>query len=442
MIDFRQILDRYKPTEAQNEEIRQIAEGIISRTEQSIRKAGVKAKALLVGSVAKGTNLASGDLDIFVVFSKEYSRREMERVGLRIGHEVIRDGTEKYAEHPYVSGYMGSRKIDIVPCFEIDPNTRIISSVDRTPLHTQYVLQNLDQEGRDQVRLLKLFMKSIGVYGSEIKVSGFSGYVCELLIIKYGSMLKTLEAFSRTRGQMVVPFNGSDTSSFKSPVIIIDPTDLTRNAAAAISVENFARMKICSRMFMEEQDPKFFDAGRSYSAEKFRDRGTAARIFTIAKLDLIDDILFSQAVRFRNIIVQILDEEGFYPMASEVDISDTIEVLVECKLSTLPGTRVHQGPPVDAANAMDFIRKWSGAEGVHGPYVCGDRLCADVPVQTRTIEDVVRSRINGFNIGKNIDELKNGMEIVDPVRTKKEYRVVGKFYSRSISQFIRPKKSP
>ena len=29
-------------------------------------------------------------------------------------------------------------------------------------------------------------MQGIGVYGAEIKVGGFSGYLCELLVMKYG----------------------------------------------------------------------------------------------------------------------------------------------------------------------------------------------------------------------------------------------------------------
>ena len=44
-----------------------------------------------------------------------------------------------------------------------------------------------------EVRLLKRFMKMVGTYGSEFKVGGFSGYLCELMIIRYGSFLKVLK---------------------------------------------------------------------------------------------------------------------------------------------------------------------------------------------------------------------------------------------------------
>jgi tRNA nucleotidyltransferase (CCA-adding enzyme) len=47
-----------------------------------------------------------------------------------------------------------------------------------------------------EVRLLKKFMKGTGVYGAEIKIGGFSGYLCELLILKYRSFAQTIEAFA------------------------------------------------------------------------------------------------------------------------------------------------------------------------------------------------------------------------------------------------------
>lgn len=430
MIDFGPILRKYKPSEEHNTALKQTASEVMGRINSILEQKNIKAKSLLVGSVAKGTNLASGDIDLFVIFSKDYSSRDMERLGLMIGHEVLPEGREKYAEHPYVSGQLGDRKVDIVPCFEIDPGTRIISSVDRTPLHTDFVLKNLNTEGQDQVRLLKLFMKGIGVYGSEIKVSGFSGYVCELLVIKYGSMLKVLEAFASLKGKMRISLEEGDIRDFDAPIVIIDPTDITRNAAAAISLENFSRMKINSRTFLANPVEHYFNTGAIYYPEKYRERGTVIRIFTLEKPDIIDDILFSQANRFRNILVQILEEDGFMPISSEVDLSDDIEAMVECKLRKLPATKVHVGPPVDAQNAIDFIRKWSGGKATLGPYVCGDRLCADIPVEKRELEEVVRERINGFVIGKNIDHFKAKMKIIDPSKSTRKFLVLGKFYSK------------
>ena len=39
-------------------------------------------------------------------------------------------------------------------------------------------------------------MKGVGVYGAEIRVGGFSGYLCELLTLSFGSFTDILKAVS------------------------------------------------------------------------------------------------------------------------------------------------------------------------------------------------------------------------------------------------------
>jgi tRNA nucleotidyltransferase (CCA-adding enzyme) len=68
----------------------------------------------------------------------------------------------------------------------IVPNLEWLSATDRTPF-IHYVKKRLGKTLQDDVRLLKKFMQGIKVYGAEIKTGGFSGYLCELLILHYGS---------------------------------------------------------------------------------------------------------------------------------------------------------------------------------------------------------------------------------------------------------------
>ena len=51
---------------------------------------------------------------------------------------------------------------------------------------------------------LKLFMRKQGIYGSELKTNGFSGYVTELLIVNYGSFLSAITHFSTLKGKLIV----------------------------------------------------------------------------------------------------------------------------------------------------------------------------------------------------------------------------------------------
>jgi len=433
MIDRERILRRWKPDQNEVGKLRDISSMILKKTESVLQREHIDAEPLIVGSVAKHTNVKGGDLDIFIVFSRKYTESTIGRLGLKIGHEVLPNGREKYAEHPYVSGTIDGVKIDLVPCFKIEKNSTIISSVDRTPLHTQFVLENLNENRRDEVVLLKAFMKTIGVYGSEIKTSGFSGYICELLVIHFGSFEDVIRMFSTAKGRIIIPQNSELSRKFSSPVVIIDPTDSSRNAAAAVSLENLSRMKIESKIFLRTQSLDYFRGEVPIAPSGYRERGTFMRIFRIPRPDLVDDIVYSQAKRFRTQLMDLFSSYGFYPISSELCVSDEkIDVLIELKLVRLPGTKIHIGPPVDDENVYDFIEKWSKGAAIRGPYVSDDRLCADIPVERRDIEDVVLSEIGNMNIGKHLNLVKDKIEIIDPSTTSDTYEVLGIFYSRGI----------
>ena len=94
----------------------------------------------------------------------------------------------RYAEHPYVHGIVKGVEVDVVPCYRLKDASRIKSAVDRTPFHHEWLKDRIKGK-ENEVRLLKGFLKANGLYGAEYKVRGFSGYLCELLIMFYGSFV-------------------------------------------------------------------------------------------------------------------------------------------------------------------------------------------------------------------------------------------------------------
>lgn len=113
---------------------------------------------------------------------------------------------------------------------------------------------------KSEVRVLKKFLKSIGIYGSQISVSGFSGYVTEVLILKYGSFRNVLQTFAELTPNYIVSLDSPDQSlieKFRSPITIIDPIDSNRNLGAAISAECLAKFVLASRLFLKAPSTKF-----------------------------------------------------------------------------------------------------------------------------------------------------------------------------------------
>lgn len=431
MIDLEALKKRVSPDSKEEQSLLAIAEALLRNIRDIVKEEGLDAEPVLVGSVSKGTYL-DPDIDVFISFNRRYDRESMVAAALGIGHRVLPDAIERYAEHPYVSGHIDGVKIDVVPCYRIEKGEKIISAVDRSPLHTRYVLDNLAESRRGEVRLLKAFMKTAGIYGSEVMTRGFSGYVCELLIIKHGTFLDTIRSFSVSRGRYVISGDSADLKKFREPAVIIDPVDNRRNAAAAIGIESLASMRVLSREFLNDPSEDYFSRQRKKVPVKM-DRGTSFRVFRLRPpAGMIEDTIYPQAERFRNILTEILDEGGFDPVGTELLVDDDIEILVECRLSVSPKFFIHMGPPADSARTHDFITKWKTRNDVIGPYIKGDRLYADVPARQLSIEDYVSERIAEFNIGAHLNELKDSLIIVDPLNSKDSFPVMDKYFSRSI----------
>lgn len=406
------MLDAIKPSPEEEERIISTANSVLERVQEEVRRRGVRASPILVGSVAKGTFLRDPDIDVFIRFSPEYSREEMEKIGLEIARSVMPDGVESYAEHPYLRGVIDGLRVDIVPCFMVEDPSKRISAVDRTPFHTEFVLANLRDEQRDEVRILKAFMKGIGVYGAEARVRGFSGYLCELLIIKYGTFLNVLRNAARWKRKTYIHL-GNGGKKFPEPLVFVDPVDGNRNVASAVSEESKSLFTLASMEFLKSPSKKFFfpPPPRKLSREEIlsamRERGTKFYAVIFPRPRVIDDVLYPQIRRTMKAFQDILGEFivlNTYHAVSE----DHVAFILELERDELPEVQKHEGPPVWHGNAHRFLEKWRGTT-LRGPYIEGSRLYVDRKRTLRTVEEVLRKGLENYKIGKHFEKRKDRM---------------------------------
>jgi len=330
----------------------------------------------LYGSIAKGTAISGDlDLDVFVLVPREYGREWIRENFLRIAKEALGDipYEERYAEHPYLRAKPGSIEADIVPALKISRASEAVTAADRTPFHTEYVRKMLSEEGRDHVRLLKKFMKGVGVYGAEIRVSGFSGYVAELLIITYGGFLEVIERASRWKPPVVIIPPGCDISEneakklFKgSPFILPDPVDARRNAGAAVSLKTISEFIVASKLYLARPSHRFFeppeidDTMVESSFESLRKRGTCAVILTLRLRRSAPDNIWGEIKSLSKRIYNRLRSER-YPVLrrSEYWDEESREALIALELlSCNPSEPIQvEGPPAWMDNSLEFIEK-------------------------------------------------------------------------------------
>src|SRR3989441_716281 len=251
------VLKKILPTEEEEVRLHEVVHELKERLSERIAARRLDANPILVGSVAKGVHLHEPEIDMFVAFPPDLPRERLETEGLAMG-DILERPVRMYAEHPYTRGWYNGFEVEIVPCYRITDATQRLSAVDRTPLHVDYVLGHLQENQATEVRLLKAFAGGIGVYGAEAKIRGFSGYLCELLVLKYGTFRGVLEAAKTWHPGTKVEFETPAGRAFNEPFVVVDPVDGNRNVASAGSAERLATLVHAALEYLAKPSDRVF----------------------------------------------------------------------------------------------------------------------------------------------------------------------------------------
>ncbi len=402
------VLRRVKPREPDIRRAEEAVAEVLRRTGEVAAKLRISARAMLVGSVARGTWLRQDpDIDVFILFQDRLSREELEKRGLAIARKVAGPtGREKFAEHPYVTMKFRGFGIDLVPCYDVADPKKIKSAVDRTPHHQRYVESKLTPQLADEILLLKQFARGIGVYGAELKTQGFSGYLCELLVLSHGSFKELVAAASEWAPGKVVDMERSypDESEpkllfEKQPLVVIDPVDPNRNVAAAVSLQNFAIFVRACQEFLRRPGLKFFfpDKVKLLGPRgldiKLRKRGTRVLCVVFRSPAVVPDVLYPQLRKTERTLVTRLAQEGFEVMRSDVWANSKSAILVELSVSKLPWARTRVGPPSNM-ESRGFIREhMKSKERLAGPLV---------DAAGRLVFELKRERIDALDLLRDV----------------------------------------
>lgn len=416
-----EVLKRIIPSVRERINVEQVVKELLKKVSSAIENLKLEAYPMIVGSVAKDTWLKKPDIDIFILFPKAVERKELEEKGLKIGREVLPESELRYAEHPYTSGFYKGYEIDIVPCYKIEKSTERISAVDRSPLHTKYIVENLREEQKKEVRLLKQFLKGIGCYGAEAQVQGFSGYLSELLIIKYKNFRNLLEEAQEWRKGKRIEIVKSN-ALFDSPLVVIDPVDSKRNVASALSEQNFNVFSYACREYLKEPRLEFFFPktlkvlSRSILIKKLNSRGTKILALELEKPPIIPDNLYPQLRKCEQALLKLCKEYGFEIFSSEFYVNKKLVLIFEFEIFKLPSVRKHFGPCVSDKSSKDFIAKWeSSKKALSKPYIENSRWAVDIKRDFTNAKTLIKSKILSLNLGKDLTEIvrKRGYRIIE-----------------------------
>lgn len=429
------VLKKVTPSAAERVAIRKLAMKLEKHVGSAAVSSGLNVEVRIEGSVAKDTWLSKEpDIDVFMRIPRTVPRSSLGKICLEIARKATEGAVqiERFAEHPYLEAFINGTRINIVPCYTVRRG-EWLSATDRTPFHTDYVLKRLDGKMRADVRLLKKFMKGVGVYGAEIKIGGFSGYLCELLVLHYGSFVAVLEAFAKYDSRIAVDMEGyylnrADELNllFEEPLVVIDPIDKGRNVASAVQEERLYTFIAASRQFLKTPKTEFFYPHKTKALpndqimKKLKDRGSSLVVLTFPGTKFVADILWGQLYKSQRSLLKLLTLNDFVilrasPWSDEKTLTVFVFELEQCRISA---TRRHLGPPLERqVECESFLRKHQNNVGkVAGPYVEAGRWVVILKRMHVDASELLRERLKDGGKDAGIAEglariLKRGFEI-------------------------------
>jgi len=418
-----EVLKRVTPSENERKKILKLTQELIQRLKQEAKKRGIETKIRLEGSVAKNTWLRdTPEIDIFIRVPTTMPREEFGNVCLKIAKEATQNSKqiERYAEHPYLEAIIGDVYVNIVPCYSVKQG-KWLSSTDRTPFHTNYIKLMLDEKKAKEVRILKRFMKGVNIYGAETKVGGFSGYLCELLVLKYGSFVKVLRAASNWRERKVIDHEKQYKTktevekAFEQNLILVDPVDKTRNVAAAVRKDKLDEFVVASRAFLRTPDLKFFypeEVEALHEIELCNTmslRGSAFVFITFKGIFKIPDVLWGQLYKSQKAIRKMIVNYGFSVLRDKVWSNErNFNIFIfELENRFLSNIKRHLGPPLRKKKECEsFLRKHGNSNStVSGPRVEEGRWVIDVKRDYIDVVKLLTERLKGGGRSNGLAEL-------------------------------------
>jgi tRNA nucleotidyltransferase (CCA-adding enzyme) len=413
---MKEILTKIKPNQKERQKFNKVSEVFLKKLNSKLKDA----KGIIGGSGAKGTWIAnSHDIDIFVTFDYlKFSDKSAELA------EILLPMLKKAFPQQNFARVHGSRDyfqttfqkmgFEIIPILKIAKSEQAINITDVSPLHANWVNQNC-KGIKDEIILAKQFCRANKIYGAESYLGGFSGYVLEILISRYKSFENLLTASLSwgikttidvakhyPRNNIMYELNQS---KLQSPLIVIDPVDKNRNAAAALTLEKFMIFKNKAKEYLHAPGPSFFFKKQVSFASLKKENKHNLIFVPVAPFSGKEDIVGVKLVKAYEFMkdklsVFKLNDSGWEWEGSNAFFYFYVEKLL------LPDKIIHSGPPLTMEeHVKQFKKRYKKTYEEHG------RIMVKLPNPFPKLEPFVKN-------------LTRDKYLKDKVKTIKEVKVV------------------
>ncbi len=394
-MQYKKILESCKPSPQEQQHLQKVVKEVTSKINIS------GATPILGGSGAKDTWLkGTHDIDIYVKFNVRQYHDKSDQLADILG-KVVKKQFKKvdhlHGSRDYYQVIMPPYTVEIVPILDIKKAAEARNITDFSHLHVQYVRKH--KKLTDDIRLAKLFAKAQGVYGAESYIQGFSGYVMELLVIHYGSFMNMVRAVAKWKERTVI---GDKQEAEKlnpakkvSPLILLDPVQPERNAAAALSQERYQQfIKACKKLLRRPSEKLFEEEEVNW--EQLKKKGKVLYC-SVTPLKDKKDVAGAKMLKAFEFCRRALEQCEFKVIKAGWCYNNSSYFYFVMDKKPLASTALRQGPPVKLKQAsMHFKRQHKRAIAKQG------RLYAEVPRLFTYAEECLKEALTSENVTERI----------------------------------------
>jgi tRNA nucleotidyltransferase (CCA-adding enzyme) len=364
---MQEVFKTIKPSTAEQAKVKKVINAFIKKLNSKLKDA----KAILGGSGAKDTWLSGNhDIDIFVQYDlKKYKEQSAEL------SDLLKDSLKKafpkikprrlHGSRDYFQLFYQKYNFEVVPIIKITKSEAALNITDISPLHAIWVNKHT-KKLKDDIRLAKQFCRANKLYGAESYISGFSGYVLEILIANFGSFNKFLKAIINMRLHEVIDpekyyhkkdvFFELNKSKLNSAIIVIDPVDKSRNAAAALSQEKFMLLKKVAREYLNNPSKDFYEK-KEINFNKLSKTKRNLVFITLEALPGKEDVVGMRLLKAFKFLKKELAKFELKKFGWDWDKKKKAVFYFILKQIRLPDVEMRQGPPLKMENAVKAFKK-------------------------------------------------------------------------------------
>jgi tRNA nucleotidyltransferase (CCA-adding enzyme) len=397
---MQEILNKIKPSKEEQNKLQKLVSTFIKKLNSNLKDA----KATLGGSGAKDTWLSGNhDIDIFVQF--DYQKYKDQSTSLS---ELLEKSIKKSFPKIKIERLHGSRDyfqinhqdyvFEIVPVLKIIKMEQALNITDISPLHSVWVNKHT-KKIKDDIRLAKQFCRANNLYGAESYLSGFSGYVLEILIAYYGSFQKLLKESQKWKLKQVIDpekyyptknvFFELNKSKLQSPLIIIDPVDKDRNASAALSLEKFKLFQKKAKLYLKNPNVSLFEKEEiSYDQLKTKTKKGHLVFFSAIVKKNKEDVMGYKLLKSFQFLKRELEVFGVKESGWDWDHKKTATIYFILNNNELSEYEFRQGPPI---KLKEFVKNFKKKN--KDTFTKNGKLFAKIKVKYPQLDDFVNNFI-------------------------------------------------